>query len=80
MESTLSIRDVQFATIHDNESSSISVAYLGHHATPCDNMGVSLLAFLLLMRGDSLEHAIEMLIGRVIMFIERVESFGQVCS
>lgn len=51
---------------------------LGHHASPCNNLCVNLLAGLLLMRLDGLEKTDEVFILRVVMFYELIEALGEV--
>lgn len=51
---------------------------LGHHAAPCDNVGVNLGPRLLFVGHDGFQQSIEMLGFRVVMFDERVESLREV--
>jgi hypothetical protein len=56
------------------------LTHLGHHASPCNNIGVYLFACLLLMSSDGLEKAIEMVISGVIQLLKSFESLGEVCA
>jgi len=52
--------------------------YLGHHASPGDNMSVDGLSSLLLMVRNGFEEAVKVLVDAVIVALEVLEAAGQI--
>jgi len=56
----------------------VNNTYLGHHPAPSDDVGVNLLPRLLLVSDNGLEQAVQVLVPRFIVLLERVKALGQV--
>lgn len=54
--------------------------YLGHHASPGNNVRIHTLAQLLFMRSDSLQQAIKMVVCSIVELLEGVKTFRQIRS
>lgn len=51
---------------------------LGHHASPRHDLGIDLLALLLLVRRNGLKQAVQMLVARVVVLVKRLKARRQV--
>ena len=54
--------------------------YLGHHATPSNEIGGTSCSRALLQIDNSLEKAIEVVVSSIIELLEAIEALGQVCA